>query len=156
MPRMTQTGRTARMGETPPTAWQRRRRAPGGRGARAAERFVPDSFGPEAGGRLYRTGDLARHRGDGAIEFLGRLDHQVKIRGLRIELGEIEQALRNLPAVGAAAVVVREYGPGDRRLVPYVVAAAGEETVPGEVRDALRRTLPEGFNPSPFVNLAAL
>jgi amino acid adenylation domain-containing protein len=127
-----------------------------GRPELTAERFVPDPIGPEPGGRLYRTGDLARHRGDGAIEFLGRLDHQVKIRGLRIELGEIEQALRDLPEVGAAAVVVREYAAGDRRLIAYVVAAPGADAAPDALRDGLRRTLPEGFLPSLFVALDAL
>src|SRR5829696_946016 len=86
-----------------------------------AERFVPDPHGAAAGGRLYRTGDLGRYRADGEIEYLGRIDNQVKVRGYRIELGEIESALRNCEQVGEAAVVAREDAGGERRLVAYVV-----------------------------------
>ncbi|MFD0661889.1 non-ribosomal peptide synthetase/MFS transporter [Thermocatellispora tengchongensis] len=113
-----------------------------------AERF--------AGGR-YRTGDAARWLPDGTIEFLGRLDGQVKLHGLRIELGEIEAALREKAGVGDAAVIVREDVPGDRRLVAYLVPAAGAgEPEPAQVRAALRGTLPEYMLPSMFVTLGAL
>jgi amino acid adenylation domain-containing protein len=88
-----------------------------------AERFVPDPWSAEPGARLYKTGDLARHRPDGAIDFLGRIDHQVKLRGFRIELGEIEAVLREHPAVLDSAVQLREDEPGDPRIVAYVVAA---------------------------------
>jgi amino acid adenylation domain-containing protein/FkbM family methyltransferase len=85
-----------------------------------AERFVPSPFGP-AGARLYATGDLARHLPDGAIDFLGRIDHQLKLRGFRIELGEVEAVLREHPALSDAVAVVREASAGDRRLVAYAV-----------------------------------
>src|SRR6185295_12198609 len=84
-----------------------------------AAAFVPDPFDREGGRRLYRTGDLARYREDGQIEYLGRLDHQVKLRGLRVELGEIEAALASEPSVREAAVVVREEE-GGARLAAYV------------------------------------
>ncbi|MCP3962379.1 MAG: amino acid adenylation domain-containing protein [bacterium] len=89
-----------------------------------AETFVPDPYGDRSGARLYRTGDLARHRPDGEVEFLGRLDHQVKIRGLRIELGEIEVALDEHPRVRECVVLARsDDGDGDPRLAAYVVPA---------------------------------
>ncbi|MER7335009.1 MULTISPECIES: amino acid adenylation domain-containing protein [unclassified Micromonospora] len=127
------------------------------RPALTAERFVPDPFSGEPGARLYRTGDLARWRTapggtGGVIEFLGRIDHQVKLRGLRIELGEIESALREQPEVAEAAVIVREDSPGDKRLTAYVVGAA-EHTA---LKSALKETLPEYMVPGAFVTLDAL
>jgi non-ribosomal peptide synthetase component F len=85
-----------------------------------AERFVPDSFDSEGGGRLYRTGDLGRWRGDGEIEYLGRRDQQVKVRGYRIELAEVEVALRQQHGVGEAAVIARQDRSGMKVLVGYV------------------------------------
>jgi amino acid adenylation domain-containing protein len=118
-----------------------------------ATRFVPDPFGPP-GGRLYRTGDLTRWRGDGTVEFLGRMDHQVKLRGLRIELGEIETALRERPGVTEAAVTVREDRPGDKRLVAYLVCDG--EPDPADLKAALRTTLPDYMVPGAFVVLDTL
>ncbi|KFA88774.1 peptide synthetase [Archangium violaceum Cb vi76] len=120
-----------------------------------AERFIPDPFAETPGGRLYRTGDRARFLADGAIEYLGRLDDQVKLRGFRIELGEIESALLRHPHVRSAAVVVREDVPGDRRLVAYVIPA-GEELAPNSLRSFLGSSLPEHMVPSAFVPLEAL
>ncbi|MDQ3788828.1 MAG: amino acid adenylation domain-containing protein, partial [Actinomycetota bacterium] len=118
------------------------------RPALTAERFVPDPFAD--GERLYRTGDLARWRPDGTIDFLGRIDHQVKLRGLRIELGEIEAALRDQDGVTEAVVVVREDNPGDKRLVAYTVGTAPD------LKAALKETLPEYMVPAAFVELDAL
>ena len=121
-----------------------------------AERFVPDSFGNLPGARLYRTGDLARFRPDGEIEFLGRLDYQVKVRGFRIELGEIEVALRNHLTVNDAVVAVREDRPGDLELVAYVTGRPGSVPRAAELRGYLRRMLPSYMIPQAFVTLAAM
>jgi len=123
-----------------------------GRPGLSAEKFVPDPFAAGPGARLYRTGDLARWRPDGTLEFLGRNDHQVKVRGFRIEPGEIEAALRQAPGVADCAVVAREDETGDRRLVAYIVGEA--ETA--ALRDRLRRSLPEYMVPQAFVRLERL
>ena len=119
-----------------------------------ADRFVPDPGGD--GARMYRTGDLGRRREDGALEYLGRVDHQVKIRGVRIELGEIEGALRRMDLVRAAAVLVRS-DRGSPRLVAYVVpagATSGDPTEP--LRRRLLQVLPEAMVPHDYVPLGAL
>ncbi|HSS48622.1 MAG TPA: AMP-binding protein, partial [Thermoanaerobaculia bacterium] len=127
-----------------------------------AERFIPDPFAGVPGARLYKTGDLARHLPDGAVEFLGRLDHQVKIRGFRIELGEIEATLAAHPGVREAVVVARERAAagalGDWHLVAYVVGREGMELAPEaeELRGFLRSRLPAHMVPWAFVALPAL
>ncbi|MER6175753.1 amino acid adenylation domain-containing protein [Streptosporangium sp. NPDC001681] len=123
-----------------------------------ADRFVPDPFGEEPGERLYRTGDQVRYRPDGVIEFIGRIDAQVKLRGFRIELGEIETALAAHPGVQAAAAAVQELAPGDRRLVGYVVPASGSGGAPSspELRAHLRDRVPEYMVPALFVTLDGL
>jgi len=112
-----------------------------------AEKFILDPFGRAPSDRLYKTGDLAYYRPDGNIEFLGRIDEQVKIHGIRIEPGEIEAVLHNHKAVREARVIVREDTPGARRLVAYVVPA--EESAPSlsEIRDYLKEALPSYMVP---------
>jgi amino acid adenylation domain-containing protein len=117
-----------------------------------AERFVPDPFADTPGARLYRTGDLARWRPDGALEYLGRADAQVKIRGVRIEPGEIEHVLLAHPGVREAAVVVRPDERGDPALVAYAVGTAGD----AELRGFVRERLPAVMVPSAVVVLDAL
>jgi enterobactin synthetase component F len=124
-----------------------------GRPALTASRFVADPYGAP-GARMYRTGDLARWTADGAVEYLGRTDHQVKLRGQRIELGEIEAELAQDPTVGAAGVLVREDRPGDQRLVGYVTAAGDAVCDPEALRARLARSLPEHMVPGAIVVLA--
>jgi amino acid adenylation domain-containing protein len=122
-----------------------------------AERFIPDPYSGEPGARLYRTGDLARWRPDGQLECVGRVDHQVKIRGYRVELGEIEATLSAHPSVRETAVVAREYGPDDRRLVAYLTAVADAPAPePADLRGWLMERLPESMVPSAFVVLESL
>jgi amino acid adenylation domain-containing protein len=132
------------------------------RPALTAEAFTPDPFSDQPGARLYRTGDLARFLADGRIEFLGRIDQQVKLRGFRIELGEIEAALLLHPAVRAAAVVARPDHAGDKTLVAYIVGQEQAAELPSaaevaaELRPFLRQRLPDYMTPGVFVPLAAL
>jgi len=112
-----------------------------------AERFIPDPFSVGKNGRLYKTGDLARYRADGSIEYLGRIDDQVKLRGFRIELGEIEAVLHEHPLVREARVVVREDIPGDRRLVGYIVCNQLTNSVGQQLREYLSQRLPHYMVP---------
>ena len=126
-----------------------------GRPDLTAERFLPDPFSGISDARMYRTGDLVRWRADGEIEYLGRLDHQVKIRGVRIELGEIEAELARIAGVTRGVVIDRELAPGDRRLVGYLVAtpdAPDDEAVKG----MLAARLPEAMVPWRFVRMDTL
>ncbi|HEX7314774.1 MAG TPA: amino acid adenylation domain-containing protein [Pyrinomonadaceae bacterium] len=124
-----------------------------GRPALTAERFIPNPFASEPGARLYRTGDLARHLPDGRLEYLGRVDHQVKIRGLRIELGEIEAALRSHASVREAVVTACEEAPGHKRLVAYVVPDRRQTIETEELRAHLAERLPRYMVPSAFITL---
>ncbi|HEV2734864.1 MAG TPA: amino acid adenylation domain-containing protein, partial [Longimicrobiaceae bacterium] len=128
-----------------------------GRPGATAAAFVPDPFAGEAGARMYRTGDRVRWLEDGELEFLGRIDRQVKVRGFRIEPGEIEAVLARHPGVRGVAVVVRDGAsghPGDRRIVAYLEADGGVS--PREARELARASLPEYMVPSAFVVLDAL
>ena len=118
---------------------------------------MPDPHSARPGARMYRTGDLVRWRSDGTLEILGRVDRQVKVRGYRIELGEVEAALLRHPTLRAAAVVVREEGPGHRRLAAYVVPADLEVTPTGaDLRRWLKQRLPEYMVPATITALPAL
>ena len=127
------------------------------RPALTAERFVPDPFS-DNGGRLYRTGDLARYRADGVIDYAGRIDHQVKIRGLRIELGEIEARLLELPSVQEAVVLAQD-GPNGQQLVGYVVPADStqdQSALRDSLREALKVGLPDYMVPAHLLLLGKL
>lgn len=121
-----------------------------------AEKFIPDPFRHEPGARLYRTGDLARYRADGSLECLGRIDHQIKLRGFRIELDEISAVLATHPEVHDSVVVVREDRPDDKRLVAYVVPRSATELTAGTLRAYARSKLPDYMVPATFVMIAAL
>ena len=122
-----------------------------------AEQFISDPFSVDPRARMYKTGDLARWRADGNIEYLGRSDHQVKIRGLRIELGEIEAQLQAAPQIRAAVVLAREDSAGDKRLVAYVVPQDVNDTPqPEGLRATLLHSLPDYMVPAHFVFLDVL
>ena len=121
-----------------------------------AEKFIANPFGNERAPRLYRTGDVACYQPDGNIEFLGRLDNQVKVRGFRIELEEIEQAIGKYGSVSDAVVIVQDEDSGDRRLVAYVVATSGAHPTASELREFLAAKLPAYMVPGTFVMIETL
>jgi len=121
-----------------------------------AQKFVPDPFGVDPNGRLYRSGDMVRHLPDGNLEFHGRRDEQVKLRGVRIELGEIQTVIRNEKNVQTALVALRQDQTGDNSLVAYVVAKPGAELVIAELRQKVAQRLPAAMVPAAFVILAEL
>ncbi len=118
-----------------------------------AEKFIPNPFSSTPGERLYKTGDLARYLPDGNIEFLGRIDQQLKIRGFRVEPGEIEATLRQHPAVQEAVVSAHQFQPGDKRLIAYVVAGQGHSVSVGELVRHLKEKLPDYMLPSTLIPL---
>jgi len=120
-----------------------------------AEKFIADDLSPNSRGRLYRTGDLARLLPGNEIEYLGRIDEQVKIRGFRIELGEIEHVLRQVPEVREVCVLARETSPGAKQIVAYIVSSAAQPDLT-ELRESLKKKLPEYMVPAAFVFLSAL
>jgi acyl carrier protein len=126
------------------------------RPALTAEQFVPHPFSTAPGARLYKTGDRARYLPTGDVEYLGRVDQQVKLRGFRIELGEIEAALAQHPDVHEGVVLVREESPGDQRLVAYVVPRAAPGPAGSSLRRFLRQTLPDYMVPAAIVLLERL
>jgi amino acid adenylation domain-containing protein len=121
-----------------------------------AEKFIPNPFSDQPGARLYRTGDLVRRRRDGKLEFAGRIDTQVKLRGFRVELGEIETALSQHSYIAQAVVIVRADRPGDKTLVAYLVAKDGKTFAAGELRKYLQVSLPDYMVPAAFVMLEAM
>jgi amino acid adenylation domain-containing protein/FkbH-like protein len=124
-----------------------------GRPDLTGERFVSDPFAGSGGKRMYRTGDLGRWLPDGNLQYLGRIDHQVKLRGFRVELGEIEAALAGHPGVQQTLVMAREDRPGIKQLVAYVVASAAPAPTPGQLRGYLERLLPDFMLPSALMVL---
>jgi amino acid adenylation domain-containing protein len=116
-----------------------------------AERFVPDAFSDQPGARLFRTGDLARYLPDGQVEYVGRVDYQIKLRGFRLELGEIEAVLREHPEVRETLVVAREDAVGDKRLVAYVVREGPTDPTPERLRSFVQQRLPDYMVPAAFM-----
>jgi acyl-coenzyme A synthetase/AMP-(fatty) acid ligase/acyl carrier protein len=121
-----------------------------------AEKFVPHPYSAEPGARLYRTGDLVRYQADGNIEFLQRMDQQVKVRGFRVELGEIETSLNQYWAIVESVVVARKNASGDTRLIAYIVPEEGVEPTSSEMWTFLQEKLPSYMLPSAFVTIKEL
>ncbi|MBI5652422.1 MAG: amino acid adenylation domain-containing protein [Chloroflexi bacterium] len=121
-----------------------------------AEKFVPNPFSAQPGARMYRTGDLARYRADGSIEFLGRGDYQVKIRGQRLELGEVEAVLNAHPGVATCVALARGEQPDDKMLVAYIVRKPNQVLGAPALREFMRQRVPDYMLPAAFVFLDAL
>jgi aryl carrier-like protein len=121
-----------------------------------AEKFVSSPFSREGSTKMYRTGDLVRRLNDGTLEFLGRMDNQIKLRGFRIELGEIESVLGNHPGVAQGVVSLREDVAGEKRLIGYIVPAKDSAPTSGELRDFIVKKLPAYMAPAAYVTLEAL
>jgi acyl-coenzyme A synthetase/AMP-(fatty) acid ligase/aryl carrier-like protein len=121
-----------------------------------AEKFISNPFRQEPGAKMYKTGDLVSRRPDGTLEFLGRLDNQIKLRGFRIELGEIENVLGNHPGVVQGVVSLREDVAGEKRLIGYIVPAKGTAPSMAELRDFLVKKLPAYMAPAAYVTLDAM
>lgn len=120
------------------------------------EKFIPNPFSDFQNTRLYKTGDLARYLPDGSIVFISRVDYQVKIRGFRIELGEINAVLQQHPGINEVIVIAREDKPGDKRVIAYIVAKSDQIPSVSELREFLKKKLPEYMVPSAFMFLPAL
>ena len=118
-------------------------------------RFLPDPFSSQPGARMYRSGDLARYSASGELEYLGRMDHQIKIRGFRVELGEIESALNRHPAIRESVVILQDGGAATQRLVGYIVPASDAPTIT-ELREFLGKFIPDYMIPAVFVVLKSL
>jgi acyl carrier protein len=125
-----------------------------GRPELTAEKFIPNLFANEPGQLLYKTGDLVRFQSDGNLQFLSRLDHQLKIRGFRVEPGEVEAVLRQYPGVRDAIVLAHEHN-GDKKLVGYVIVPEELEVNAGALRSFMRETLPDYMTPAAIVSLHA-
>ena len=121
-----------------------------------AERFLSNPFDPTGASRLYRSGDRVRYLADGNLECLGRIDHQIKLRGYRVEPGEIESVIKEHPSVADAAVLLREDTPGDQRLVAYLVPTPNAVLDVESLRERVRRFMPEHMCPAAWVTLASL
>ncbi|MCB0747616.1 MAG: amino acid adenylation domain-containing protein, partial [Ignavibacteriae bacterium] len=120
-----------------------------------AERFIPNFFSPDAGGRIYKTGDLVRYFTDGNIEYIGRLDEQVKLRGFRIELGEIETILKNYKKIQDAAVIIREDEPNNKKLVAYYIIKGDDKVDIVEIKKLLSEKLPDYMIPNFYMELTS-
>ena len=121
-----------------------------------AEKFVPNHYSKVAGGRLYRTGDLVKWSADGNLEFVGRVDHQVELRGHRIELGEIEASLAEFPGIAEAVVVAKEIAAGDKCLVAYFTSAGNADVNSEGLRAHLAAKLPSYMVPAAYVRMQNL